>query len=163
MEDTYITTDKEKIYAYLAGFIDADGSITIVTAKYKNKKGIMRTQYRIKLSAHNCKIEPIQILQKEFGGGKLRHKKTGKAKLHENWRPCYEWIITNTMAANAIKLMLPYLTVKKEQALLCLKVNELKTSTNAATRRWNPELSREITNKFYELKSQINLLNKRGQ
>jgi hypothetical protein len=158
-----MTNDKEKLYAYLAGFIDADGSITIVNAKYKDKKGITRIQYRIKLSAHNCKIQPIQVLQKEFGGGKLRNTRRGKIKLHPNWRSCYEWIITNHMAANAIKSMLPYLIVKKEQALLCLEMDRLKTETNAAIRRWNPELGKKITNQFIELKTKINVLNKRGQ
>lgn len=158
-----MSTDKEKLHAYLAGFIDADGSITIVSAKYTDKKGIRRIQYRIKLSAHNCKIAPIEVLQKEFGGGKLRNTRRGKAKLHPKWRACYEWVITNTMAANALRAMLPYLIVKKEQALLCLEVDALKTGTTAAARRWDPQLSQNITDKFISLKEQVNLLNKRGQ
>lgn len=154
-----MSTNKEKLHAYLAGFIDADGSITIVSAKSKKKN----IQYRVKLSAHNCKIEPIQILQKEFGGGKLRNTRRGKVKLHPNWRACYEWIITDAQAANAIRQILPYLIVKKEQALLCLEMDTLKKKTSAAARRWNPQLNQDITNKFISLKEKINLLNKRGQ
>lgn len=166
MEDTYMSNDKEKIFAYLAGFIDADGSLTIVTAKYnrKTKNGLIPCiQYRVKLSAHNCKLQPIELLQKEFGGGKLRNTRRGKVKLHPKWRACYEWIITNTMAANAIQSMLPYLIVKNEQAILCLELDKLKKLHTASARRWNIELNEELNNKFQSLKDQINILNKRGQ
>lgn len=151
-------TDKELLYAYLAGFIDADGSITIVTAKTKKSM-----QYCVKLSAHNCKIEPIEILQRTFGGGKLRNTRRGKVKLHPNWRACYEWILTKNQAALAIRTLLPYLVVKREQANLCLELDDLKKSCNSAERRWNPELSNKLTSRFQELKEQINILNKRGQ
>jgi len=159
-------TNKEIIYAYLAGFIDADGSITIVTANSirKTKTGdVKQCQFRVKLSAHNCKIDPINLLKQEFGGGKLRFKKTGKAKEHANWRPCYEWIITNNQAAHALKCMLPYLTIKKEQANLCLELDSLKKKYSASTRRWNKELNSDLNKKFQELKNKINILNKRGQ
>lgn len=160
-------SNKELIYAYLAGFIDADGSITIVKTRcnYKTKTGIKKStaQYRVKLSAHNCKIEPIQLLQKEFGGGKLRHKKTGKTKLHDNWRPCYEWIITNIQAATAIKVLLPYLLIKDEQARICIELNDFKRTYSSGKRRWNKEFSEMCEQKFEVWKQRCNVLNKRGQ
>ena len=159
-------TDKELTYAYLAGFIDADGSISIIKTKYsrKTKNGLKEsTQYRIKLSAHNCKIEPLQMLQKEFGAGKLRHKKTGKTKLHDNWRPCYEWVVCNTQAAIAIKALLPYLTIKKEQANLCIELDDFRQTYSAVQRRWDPDFSKLCDEKFEGLKKKCNLLNKRGQ
>jgi len=154
----------ELIYAYLAGFIDADGSVTIVISRYKEKKtGKLRIQYRIKLSAHNCKIGPIAILQQYFGGGKLRYKKTGKAKLHDNWRPCYEWIICNTLAAEALKKMLPYLTVKKRQAILALRMDKIKKRYGRKiVRRWNPEFGIRCDRVYEKLKQECNRLNKRG-
>lgn len=148
---------KDLNYAYLAGFIDADGSIGIVTIKSNNK-----IRYRIKLSAHNCKKEPIDFLYTIFGGGKIRLKKTGKAKLHDNWRPCYEWMITSNKAAQAIKELLPFLKVKREQAELCLKLDEINKQHSSCKRRWNPELSSKIDKQFAEFKSKINELNKRG-
>lgn len=147
----------KEIYAYLAGFIDADGSIGIVSIKSKNK-----TRYRIKLSAHNCKKEPIDLLASVFGGGKIRFKKTGKAKLHDNWRPCYEWALTANKAANAIKLLLPYLMIKNQQALLCLELDKINKNNSSSKRRWDPQLSDEINQKFSSLKERINILNKRG-
>jgi len=166
VEEAYMSNKKELIYSYLAGFIDADGSITITIerSKRKTKTGEkLQEQYCVKLSAHNCKIEPIQMLSEEFGGGKIRFKKTGKAKNHDNWRPCYEWMITKNKAALAIKLLLPFLLIKKKQAELCLQLDKIKKTHSASKRRWNPELNEKINNQFVLLKSEVNLLNKRGQ
>lgn len=154
---------KELVYAYLAGFIDADGSISITIERSKDSKGNLREQYCVKIAAHNCKIEPIELLKSEFGGGKVRHKKTGKTKLHTNWRPCYEWSLTKNKAAIAIRTLLPYLRIKDKQAKLCLELDDLKKSTNAVTRRWNKNLNKELTVKFAALKAEVNSLNKRGQ
>jgi hypothetical protein len=151
------------ILAYLAGFIDADGSITIVIARYKDKEtGKIKVQYRAKLSAHNCKVEPIQLLQETFGGGKLRYKKTGKARAKEHWRPCYEWTITSTMATSAMKQMLPFLRIKREQADICLQLQEIRDKHPVVWQRWNPALAAQMQEKLGELKSRCNVLNKRG-
>lgn len=152
-----VSSYQNDIYAYLAGFIDADGSISITTAKYDSK-----ISYRIKLSAHNCKKEPIDLLAAQFGGGKIRFKKTGKARLHNNWRPCYEWIITCNKAADAIRKLIPFLLVKREQALICLELDDINKNNSSVQRRWNPKLNEEIQQKFAHFKEKINLLNKRG-
>lgn len=146
--------DKELLYAYLAGFVDADGSIGIVSVS-KPKS------YVVKLSAHNCKEDPIILFQSEFGG-KVRCKKTGKAKLHDNWRPCYEWIVTANLASNAIEKLLPYLRSKRVQALTCLRLNKIKHWHSASQKRWDRDLSEKCTRIYQKLKDRTKKLNRRG-
>ena len=56
-----------ELLAYLAGFVDADGSISIVRTSYFDKSlQRKRFQYRIKLSAHNCKVEAVKDLPRYF-------------------------------------------------------------------------------------------------
>ena len=161
-----MTDDKNLTYAYLAEFIDANGSITITKTKcsYKTKDGTKKgtTQYRVKLSAHNCKIAPIQLLQQTFGGGKLRNTRRGKVKLHPNWRACYEWTLTCVQATNALKAMLPYLKIKDEQARICIELDAFKKTYSPGQRRWDKEFNERCEQKFAAWKERCNVLNKRG-
>ena len=151
-------------YAYLAGFVDADGSISLVRDKYFDKKlNRDRYKYRIKLSVHNCKIEPIEVFKKCFGGGKLRNTRRGKAMAeHPNWRECYEWTLWSKQAEDAIRLLLPFLLIKKQQALLALEMQDLKHSIKTNDYK-KEELRVLYEGKFSELKEACKLLNKRGK
>lgn len=136
--------------AYIAGFIDADGSISIVTVA-KTKK------HTTQISACNCNKAPINMLKKRFGG-KIRER-TWKNK---KWKKNYEWKLTALKAAHVIRQILPYLTVKKTQAEIVLKAQELKSKYTRAYLRWHPEtkVSRDAQLKI--LKQKCMKLNERG-
>jgi len=53
-----------QILSYLAGFVDGDGSITII-ARNDGKK----TGYRPKLTVYNCNPKMVQIMNTYFGAG----------------------------------------------------------------------------------------------
>lgn len=152
-----------EIYAYLAGFVDADGSISIMRDRYFDKKlNRDRFKYRIKLSVHNCKIEPIELFKKHFGGGKLRNTRRGKVKLHPNWRACYEWTLWSKQAEDAIRLLLPYLLIKKPQALLALEMQDFRHTVKTNDYK-KEEIKLNCEKIFSELKEKCKILNKRGQ
>ena len=137
-------------YAYLAGFVDADGLIGIVSlAKEK--------RYVIQVSACNCNETPIQMLKEKFGG-KIR-KRIWKNK---KWKPNYEWKLTSLKAKAVIQELLPYLKIKHEQAKLALEAQELKSEFSCAYWRWNPEVKKKRDSKLLQLKQKCNKLNKRG-
>ena len=88
-------TDK----AYLAGIIDGEGCITVLTvAVVMNDK------------------EAVQMLYDAFGGC-LFFVKRGNAKWHDSWR----WAVKQRKAAVALEAFLPYLRVKDRQAQIALE------------------------------------------
>lgn len=141
---------KNVLYAYMAGFVDADGSISIGSV------GKQR-QCVSKLVVTNCNEKVVQLFQKEFGG-------QVRCRVWENkkWKPNYEWRLTAVKAQSVIKLLLPYLRIKKKQALLTLRLGKLKAKYNGATRRWNPELSEKCNRVYSKIKDRCQLLNRRG-
>lgn len=148
----------EDIWAYLAGLIDADGSITIVnrTCKYK---GIISQGYRIKIYVYNCNTKIISYLKNLLGG---RFRSNNINKTHSKWRNCLEYSASDKKAVNIIASILPYLIIKKKQALIALQVNDIKNKYNIANKIWHPELKIECDTKMAKLKTQINELNIRG-
>lgn len=152
------TAVPDNTLAYLAGFIDADGSITIVTHHVKN-----RPSYRAKISAYNCKLAPIQLLKDTFGGGKLRYRKpSASGRNSDKWRECYEWTLTAKQAEIALEKLLPFLMIKRSQAIQCLRLRKIQNKHNKAQRRWHPDLDIKCRRIFQKLKERCNKLNKRG-
>ena len=95
--------EKEEIYQYLAGFIDADGSIAV---HYLPKYNATRERLR----ATNTARPPLELLAKMFGG-----KITEKMSQNYKWKNCYEWELSCKAAAEAIRCIYPYLVIKKNQ------------------------------------------------
>lgn len=141
---------KDILYAYMAGFVDADGSIGI-SAVSKAK------QYVSKITVTNCNKKVVELFKDEFGG-KVRCR-TWKNK---NWKPGYEWSYTAVKAQNIITLLLPYLRIKKKQALLVLRLGKLKARYNGAVRRWDRDIDKKCDRVYCKLKNRCQLLNKRG-
>lgn len=148
--------DKDDLfYSYLAGLIDADGSISICS------HGKLR-QFISSVYLYSCNFLPIKILTDNFGGS-FRLKKTGAARNNPNWRGCYEWRLIKKKADEFIEKLLPYLRIKKRQAKLVMKLRCLKNKHTAAFRRWNKSANDEILRNCLIIKNKCIKLNKRGK
>ena len=156
-----ITTE---LLAYLAGFLDADGSISIVRYSYFDKPlNRKRYSYRIKISIYNCKIEALEIYQNTFGTGKVRSSRTRKIlKDNPRWRPCYTWQIENNQAEKAITALLPFLRLKKPQALLALELQNFRHQFKTTDYK-KQEVKEQCEKYFLELKEKCKVLNTRGR
>lgn len=141
-------------YAYLAGFVDADGSISIKT----QSKARPFVGY---ITVYNCNKMVIEMFFTEFGGGKSRYKKTGRGRNEANWRPCWEWQLTAQKAAKAIQKIYPFLVIKKRQAELVLELCKLKPNGRKLA-RWKPDQYRSLQKQLNSLKIECKRLNQRG-
>lgn len=103
---------KEVALAYIAGIIDGEGAIFITRDVYTKKGSVMRVQVRVGM------IEKValQFMYDTFGFGSLIKEKSykGKRPMHRILFSSYEEI------KELLQSILPYLMVKKEQALLAL-------------------------------------------
>lgn len=142
--------NEELLYAYMAGFVDADGSISISTVA-------KRKRYIPKITVCNCDQRVVELFSNKFGG-KVR-KRTWKNK---NWRPNYEWTLTCKKASSVIEKLFPYLQIKKRQAKLVLKAVEIKSQSSSALARWHPDKWAELQTQLALLKTECKSLNKRG-
>lgn len=116
-------------YAYLAGAMDSDGCIAVKRSTYamrvRGDAGAPVFSERLMLK----QVTPdIPTLLKETFGGTLRIDNASTRK----GRPLYSWQVTDLQAANCLRALLPYLRIKREQALNCLALRELKEQSKVA-------------------------------
>src|SRR4051812_46174239 len=94
--------------AYLAGFFDGEGSIRIGKSYRARKEG--EVYYYLLVTVNQLDAAPLYLLQNLFNGTVTQKKS------YNNHRPAFSWEIAATGAKYCLETMLPYLTVKKEQA-----------------------------------------------
>jgi hypothetical protein len=144
--------DKE-LFAYLAGFVDADGSINI-------SSGSAKATCVFKLNVYNRDRKIINLFAKTFGGkGKIRKRRNPN---NRNWRPCYEWTLSANQAYEAIQGLKPFLRIKRKQADLGCELQELKRKYSTSFKNHNPKLMIKLRAEYNRLKSRCMKLNKRG-
>jgi hypothetical protein len=101
------------ILAYIAGFLDGDGSIffQIVPRKdYKNKFEI-RSSIAFYQKSNNSKI--LDWLKEIFGAGYIRHRKTGISDYT---------IVESKEVKRILKLLQPYVKLKEKHINLGLEI-----------------------------------------
>lgn len=159
------TASSNGIYKYVAGLIDGDGTITISKIS-KNKK------YRAIIKVYNCNPKIISILNNAIKNapiiinpskkeGSVRIRKYSK-KINPHWRNCITWSVGDNKAYYLLKKILPFLYLKKKQALLLLKFKNIRDQFSSAQRRWNIKLNNKIKIKLEKIKNKCNILNERG-
>lgn len=95
--------------SYLAGIIDGEGSINLL-AKPSTQ------QIQLRLQVANTSTVLIDWLQSGFGGKVYEHK------MHSTYhKQRYDWVVTGKEAKKLIKVVLPFLIVKKMHATLALE------------------------------------------
>lgn len=134
---------------YLAGLFDGEGCVTI----YKRPSiGKQSPNFSLRISVtQTVRIVP-EMFRHRFGGSLLVERRA-----HKNWKDCYDWVATSNIAARALASMLPYLIVKRKQAVVGLRFQVNKRRGH----RWNPTPQSEI-NRRDSLRSAIKTLNRRG-
>lgn len=116
--------------AYLAGFFDGEGSISM------GRRGQNRSMF---LRVSNTNINSLHRLQRAFGG-KIYPENKGDMSRR---RPIWKWYCASDAAVIALQAMLPFLGIKKEKALLALAFQEMKGSWSAKRE--------EIADRFFSI------------
>ena len=113
---------KEKTLKYMAGILDAEGCVRIATHKRGDK-----TYYEPKVFLSNKSRALMQWAVLHFGGSFSRNINSNKG---EDW---FIWYLQSFKAIERfLKLVLPYLKYKKEQAETLLKfIQEKDTLTKS--------------------------------
>jgi hypothetical protein len=147
-------SDKAK-WGYLAGMMDGDGHISITrsdcpTHKTRHGKIVRYTdpvRYGIVVAVSNTDIRLVKHLKEMFGGSYNGGK---PFKGHPNWKPKYQWNVSGNQNKELVLLaLLPYLILKREQAIIALEFLRLRNE--------------RVPEKRQELYERLAVLNKRGK
>lgn len=119
------TTDR----AYLAGIVDADGTIGIKRNTYAMRVRGDATQPNFEERVCVRQVEPhaVDALKAAFGG--YRYVSAPSAK---NGRPLEGWEVRNRQAVACLRSLLPFLRIKRKQAENCLALRVLKECSKKA-------------------------------
>lgn len=121
------------IYAYLAGAIDSDGSITMKRSTYhmRVRKDAKNPVYSERILLKQVTPDIPEFLQETFGGS-LRTTK-GQTP---NSKPLYSFECRDLQAAALCRQLLPYLRVKRKQAEINLELRESKKGKYKQASYW---------------------------
>ena len=143
---------------WLAGFIDGEGCIELYYSKEKRRNKIYPTIYpRIIIANTNKKvIDYIYILFTKNCGYYIQ-------KQNKNWKPCYKITFIRQKALTLLKIIHPYLKVKKDQAKLCLDFYQtIKKKQKHRKSGQYRKMNQQTVKKRLILYNKCKLLNKRG-
>lgn len=135
--------------AYIAGIVDGEGWIGI--HKLGSRGGTSRRvgQYRMCVEVGNTNEPVIRFLKSRLHGAVTFHPGRGGSKAHWKWR------CTSHIALLVLDAVLPYLIIKRRQAVLCRRFQ-----------RYTQSPSRIVTDKAVAVQTRIHdevrALNRRG-
>lgn len=134
--------------AYLAGFMDGEGSFSIVkTRQIRFTVGgseVRGIRYQLHIKITNTHENVLKWISANFGG------QISAKKLVKHWKPKWELTVTGSAKMERFVLsILPYLIVKREQALVALEFIKL--------------FGQEVPEQRAELRQKMRALNKSKQ
>lgn len=100
--------------AYMAGLVDGEGCVGV----HLRKRGDMLTV----LNVANTDPNLMSWIQERFGGRIYIHK---RHKDKPRWKVCLSWRVVNLQARSILKVLIPFLTIKKERAELAIGASSL--------------------------------------
>lgn len=103
--------------AYIAGIVDGEGYIGIKTSHHERG----RRGYRLCVTVTNTDLWLMNHLKFAIGGGLVMLHKTPVSR-----QQCWQWQISDKKAGEFLKLILPYLHLKRPQAELAIKFQAAK-------------------------------------
>lgn len=125
----YGIMSKKSILAYLAGVIDSDGTIGIKRNTYSMRVTGDSTQpvYSERVHIRQVSMEALSLFAETFGGN-VRPQPASSSK----GKPLFRWGVTDRQAVILLRAILPFLRIKKAQALNCLELRRVKEASRKA-------------------------------
>lgn len=115
--------------AYLAGIIDADGTIGVKRSTYAMRvRGDAGAPiYSERIAVRQVEPAAVDLLAATFGGSRYMTRPSSK-----NGRPLYTWSITDAKAAACLTAIRPFLRIKAAQADNALRLRPIKSASKKA-------------------------------
>ena len=136
--------------AYMAGLVDGEGTISVSNSRSKVKGRLYENSDTV-LQVYNCHLGALGWIRERFGGYIYKVPRASAA-----WKDSYAWKTSHSNACRVLKLILPFLIIKKQQANLLVEF--------AATRKHygSKGVPDDILIFRGELVKELKTLNKRG-
>ncbi len=114
-------------YAYLAGIIDSDGYVSIARklSGYVKKDGTRSLYFEVRIGLGQTNELIPNLFQSVFPGYRGSHQP--KNPKHKRW---YLWQAFNEKARQPLKKLMPFLRLKKPQAVAALKLLDMMDRQN---------------------------------
>jgi hypothetical protein len=153
--------------AYAAGIIDGEGSLVIT-------RRTTRQTYHAQITVSMCEPQAITFLFTAFGGHVMRQRVQHPGRPEH--RPADIWGCAAKEAAHVCRVLLPFLRVKRQQALNVIELQQIhakitkNTNLQRASRhgKFGParkgrfQVDPQLLCRCEELKKSQNELNRRG-
>jgi len=110
---------KHTVLAYTAGIMDGEGSISI--ARKPNKKVKRGYSLGLVVTVNNTEQWLTEWLKMQYGGVVCLAKRGNKTE-----KPLWVWRIVAREASEFLKLVLPYLTIRRPHAENAIKFQEYR-------------------------------------
>ncbi|KKK73688.1 hypothetical protein LCGC14_2891330 [marine sediment metagenome] len=130
--------------AYYAGLFDGEGCINI--NHHKPQRGKRTEQHTLRCYLGMCNEVLVRSLGASFGGSvKYRaiHLKNPK------WKDHWIWTIESNQALHWLKMMLPFLRLKKQEALVAIEFQQTRGGQRGRRRISEAEMRKR--QQYYEL------------
>jgi hypothetical protein len=133
-------------WAYLAGIMDGEGSFSISKTTLHSKSGKSYIGYDNKILVGNTSVVLMKWIVEHFGGvyrvasshlSKMAgtDKAIAKSWSGSNFKTCYRWTCEGYRKQEQFLLaLIPYLVIKREQAIVSLEWTRMVNAKNPAKR-----------------------------
>lgn len=137
--------------SYLAGFIDADGCIQI-----DGKNGENKRPWTLTVTLYNCNNTALEEMRDWIGSGKVKCRDRNP----EKWNKSYALRYRAATATKIIKRTMPYMLVKKGQAVVAMEFLETFGRNNYEGSSWQGgrKVKKEALRKREQLKLKLQSL-----
>lgn len=148
---------KKKIFAYMAGVIDSDGSIHIERVTDKRNGNY---QYTVRVQVQLTSKEMIEWFADKFNGPmRKRQYIYPRPASSPKRKDMYIWRISSQHAIDFLKKIEPYLLLKKPRAAVAIAMEDTFLDKKMSR---NPSVVKEKKKMKEKLFQQLKILNKRG-
>jgi len=120
-------------YAYVAGFFDGEGSVSIVKSDRSKFRPNPSPMWGLRITISNQHLPILQWMHKEFNGA-LFTQTSGKSGV-------YRLILQTKQAENFLQKIQPWIRVKKGQVELALTFQEIRASRFSRYRLTEEEIT----------------------